>query len=87
MRFPRYRPRRLREHIGWRHLVQETTLAPTDFILPLFVTPGSGVRQEISSMPGQYHLSVDQVVEEGRRWRIWGFQPCCCLDCRREKMP
>lgn len=66
MRFPRYRPRRLREHVGWRHLVQETTLAPTDFILPLFVTPGSGVRQEISSMPGQYHLSVDQVVEEVR---------------------
>jgi porphobilinogen synthase len=66
MRFPQYRPRRLREQSGWRHLVQETRLAPTDFILPLFVTPGSGVRQEISSMPGQYHLSVDQVVEEVR---------------------
>jgi delta-aminolevulinic acid dehydratase/porphobilinogen synthase len=34
--------------------------------LPLFVVPGHGVRQEISSMPGQYHLSVDQTVEEAR---------------------
>jgi porphobilinogen synthase len=49
-----------------RHLVQETRLAPQDFILPLFVVPGQGVRQEISSMPGQYHLSVDQTVAAAR---------------------
>jgi porphobilinogen synthase len=64
MRFPRYRARRLREHAVLRHLVQETTLAPRDFILPLFIAPGRGVRQEISSLPGQYHLSVDQVAGE-----------------------
>jgi porphobilinogen synthase len=46
--------------------VQETTLAPSDFILPLFITPGRGVRQEIGSLPGQYRLSVDQAVEEAR---------------------
>jgi porphobilinogen synthase len=47
-------------------LVQETTLAPSDFILPLFAVPGQGVRQLITSLPGQYHLSVDQVAEEAR---------------------
>ncbi|MGQ4807909.1 Delta-aminolevulinic acid dehydratase [Candidatus Entotheonellaceae bacterium PAL068K] len=66
MQFPRYRARRLREREGWRRLVQETALAPSDFILPLFITPGQGVRQEISSLPGQYHLSVDQAVEEAK---------------------
>ena len=66
MQFPRYRARRLREHEGLRRLVQETTLTPSDFILPLFVVPGQGVRQEITSLPGQCHLSVDQVAEDAR---------------------
>ena len=66
MRFPTYRARRLRESTALRRLVQETRLAPSEFILPLFVVPGHGIRQEISSMPGQYHLSVDQTVEEAR---------------------
>jgi porphobilinogen synthase len=66
MRFPTYRARRLREHEVLRHMVQETRLAPQDFIYPLFVTPGRGVREEISSMPGNYHLSVDLVQEEVR---------------------
>ncbi len=66
MRFPNYRPRRLREHAALRQLVQETTLTPNDFILPLFITPGTNVRQEISSLQGQYHLSVDQATEEAR---------------------
>jgi porphobilinogen synthase len=64
MRFPTYRSRRLRERPALRHLVQETHLASHDFILPLFVVPGHGIRQEISSLPGQYHLSVDQTVAE-----------------------
>jgi porphobilinogen synthase len=66
MRFPKYRARRLRENGVLRQLVQETVLAPNDFILPLFVTPGREVRREIPSLPGQYHLSVDQVAEEVR---------------------
>jgi porphobilinogen synthase len=66
MRFPRYRARRLRSSERLRHLVQETTLTPNDFILPLFICPGRGIRQEITSLPGQYHLSVDQVAEEAR---------------------
>ena len=66
MQFPRYRARRLREREGLRRLVQETTLTPSDFILPLFVVPGQGVRQEITSVPGQCHLSVDQAAEDAR---------------------
>jgi porphobilinogen synthase len=67
MQFPTYRARRVREHEVLRHLVQETRLTRKDFILPLFVVPGHGVRQEIASLPGQSHLSVDQVAEEARQ--------------------
>jgi porphobilinogen synthase len=62
-----YRARRLRDAAALRRLVQETTLAPSDFILPLFVVPGRGVRHAIASMPGQDHLSVDQAAEEARQ--------------------
>jgi porphobilinogen synthase len=64
MAFPVHRKRRLRASEGMRALVRETKLAPTQFILPLFVVPGEGVRKEIGSMPGNYQLSTDQLVEE-----------------------
>jgi porphobilinogen synthase len=47
-----------------RALVRETRLHPSQFILPLFVCPGEGVRREISAMPGNYQLSIDQLVKE-----------------------
>lgn len=62
--FPSARPRRLRYQPLVRDLVRETTLDAGDFILPLFVRPGVGIRQEIRSMPGNYQLSVDRLVEE-----------------------
>ncbi|MCB8959826.1 MAG: porphobilinogen synthase [Ardenticatenales bacterium] len=58
------RPRRLRQSPAMRRLVRETLLTPADFIYPLFVQHGRGVRQEIPSMPGQYRLSVDQLAAE-----------------------
>ena len=61
--FPTVRARRLRYHPLVRDLVRETALSPHDFILPLFVRPGKGVRNEIASMPGNYQLSVDTLVE------------------------
>ncbi|HVR64854.1 MAG TPA: porphobilinogen synthase [Polyangia bacterium] len=64
MSFPETRPRRLRQLSAVRKLVRETTLAPDNFIYPLFVCPGKGVRKEISSLPGQFHLSVDTLAEE-----------------------
>ncbi|HUR53760.1 MAG TPA: porphobilinogen synthase, partial [Gemmataceae bacterium] len=62
--FPASRPRRLRYNPLVRDLVRETELSPRDFILPLFVRPGKGVRQEIGSMPGNHQLSVDTLIEE-----------------------
>jgi porphobilinogen synthase len=56
--------RRLRATEPLRHLVRETQLDPRDFILPLFTCPGEGVRREISSMPGNAQLSVDNLVKE-----------------------
>jgi len=56
--------RRSRATEALRRLVRETHLAPDDFILPLFACPGMGVRRTISSMPGNYQLSVDELVKE-----------------------
>ena len=63
-RFPSVRPRRLRGHPLLRDLVRETDLSAQDFILPLFVRPGRGVKKEIASMPGNHQLSVDRLAEE-----------------------
>jgi len=62
--FPVIRGRRIRYHPLVRSLVRETTLAVQNFILPLFVRPGYGIKKEIASMPGNYQLSVDQLVDE-----------------------
>ena len=64
MAFPTHRMRRLRASDALRKLVRETNLEPTDFILPLFTCPGEGVRRPISSMPGNFQLSPDQLVKE-----------------------
>jgi len=53
-------------------MVRETHLAPTDFIYPLFVCPGEGVRKEVSSMPGVFNLSVDQAVKEAAEAKALG---------------
>ena len=59
-----HRPRRLRRTDAIRSMVRETRLAPENFVLPLFVCPGTGVRREISSMPGVYNLSIDETTKE-----------------------
>ena len=64
MPFPIHRKRRLRVSEPMRRLVRETHLEPSQFILPLFVCPGEGVRRPISSMPGNFQLSVDELVKE-----------------------
>lgn len=64
--FPTVRMRRLRQSPALRRMVRETALSPDDFIYPLFVVHGRGVREEIPSMPGVYHLSLDTLVREVR---------------------
>ncbi|MBI4524988.1 MAG: porphobilinogen synthase [Deltaproteobacteria bacterium] len=64
MRFPDYRPRRLRKNEKLRELVRETTLTSGDLIYPLFVCPGKDHVQSVSSMPGVAQLSADRAVKE-----------------------
>lgn len=64
--FPIHRCRRLRKNEIIRRMVQETSLSPDDFIYPLFVTYGKGLKKEISSMPGCYQESVDLVAESAK---------------------
>jgi porphobilinogen synthase len=66
MSFPAQRPRRLRRNEALRGLVRETRLSPSGLVYPMFACPGSKVRTEISSMPGIYQQSADQIVEECR---------------------
>jgi porphobilinogen synthase len=72
MAFPIHRPRRLRRTEALRRMVRETELRPTDFIYPLFVVEGRGVRNPVPSMPGIDNLSVDLAVEEAKRARAVG---------------
>ena len=60
MYYPIFRPRRLRETETFRRMVRETHLTVDDLIMPFFVVHGRGVRREISSMPGNWQLSVDE---------------------------
>jgi porphobilinogen synthase len=64
MAHPIFRPRRLREKSLLRSMVRETTLAVDDLVYPLFVVHGRGIREPIAPMPGQYRLSVDELVKE-----------------------
>ncbi|MHB8927558.1 MAG: porphobilinogen synthase [Bacillota bacterium] len=64
MAFPTTRMRRLRAGEPIRRMVRETSLSPDDFIYPLFVTHGQGIRSEIGSMPGVFQLSIDELVKE-----------------------
>ncbi len=64
MAFPITRMRRLRKTENLRRMIRETKLSVDDFIFPLFVQHGEGLRQEIMSMPGNYRLSIDELVKE-----------------------
>ena len=67
------RPRRLRISAGMRDLVRETELSPRDFVYPIFVVPGEHIKEEIPSMPGCYHYSVDQVAALAREIAALGI--------------
>lgn len=60
------RPRRMRLNERIRSMVRETSVSVKDFVYPIFVVPGVNVKEEIASMPGCYHLSVDKAVEQAK---------------------
>ncbi|MCW5799865.1 MAG: porphobilinogen synthase [Nitrospira sp.] len=73
MAFPMQRMRRTRETEPLRRMVRETTLSPSDFIYPVFVTEGQGRREPISSMPGQCRVSIDLLVKEALEVKSLGI--------------
>jgi porphobilinogen synthase len=73
MSFPTQRPRRLRRSEALRGLVRETRLSTAGLVYPLFVCPGAKVRKEVSSMPGVFQQSADQIVEECREVEALGI--------------
>jgi porphobilinogen synthase len=73
MSFPVHRPRRLRKTELLRGLVRETRLSAASFIYPMFVCPGTNVRQEVSSMPGVFQQSADKIVEDCREVESLGI--------------
>ena len=79
------RPRRLRRNEAIRALVRETRLTPDDFVYPLFVCEGEGVRKEISSMPGCFNLSIDQLVREVEGARKTGVRSVILFGVPDEK--
>lgn len=71
-----YRGRRLRLNPSIRSLVRENRLSAEDFIYPIFVVEGIGIKEEIQSMPGQYHYSIDRLPELLDEMRSLGVQAC-----------
>ena len=69
--FPLRRNRRLRTSEAMRAMVRETLIAPSDFIVPLFVVEGKGIKDEIASMPGYYRLSLDKLQKEVKE--LWNL--------------
>src|SRR6185437_15977181 len=67
MAFPQMRMRRLRRREPLRALVRETAIDPGDFVYPLFLCPGEGIRREVGSMPGVFNVSVDEAVREAEQ--------------------
>ena len=85
MSFPAERPRRLRRSEALRNLVRETLLSTQGLVYPMFVCPGSKVRTEVSSMPGVYQQSVDQLVEECREVESLGVPAVILFGLPKQK--
>ena len=73
MQFPEYRARRLRKNENFRRLIRETKLSVDDLVYPLFAVTGKSVKKPITSMPGQFQLSVDNIAKEAQKARDLGI--------------
>ncbi len=87
MSFPTHRPRRLRRNEALRGLVRETRLSAAGLIYPMFVCPGQKVRQEVSSMPGVFQQSADEIVEECREVESLGIPGIILFGLPEKKDP
>jgi porphobilinogen synthase len=73
MQFPEYRARRLRKNENFRRLIRETKLSTDDLVYPLFVVGGKNFKKPISSMPGNFQMSADNIVKEVKKARELGI--------------
>lgn len=78
-------PTRLRKNSAIRNLIRETRLSMNDVIYPLFIVDGQGVKKEISSMKGQYHLSLDMLAAEVLELKEIGIRYLILLVCQMKK--
>jgi len=85
MTIPYYRPRRLRRNENIRRMVRETALSASDFIYPLFVTEGKNIKNPIASMPGNYQLSIDNLITEVREVKDLGIPAIILFGIPAEK--
>ncbi len=85
--FPTVRMRRLRHNATLREMLRTTRLEPRRLIQPLFVRPGKGIRQPITSMPGIYQLSVDEAVREARELASKGVMGVILFGIPADKDP
>src|SRR6476620_10255984 len=83
--FPTTRLRRMRKSAVIREMFRETSLHASDFIYPLFIVEGQNVKKEISSMPGQYQMSVDNVLRECEELRDLGIASVLLFGIPAEK--
>ena len=81
-----HRPRRLRVNSSIRNMVQETLLTPHDFVLPLFIREGQGIKEPISSLPGVYRLSPDQALITAKEAYALGIQAVVFFPAIEEKL-
>ena len=85
--FPDLRLRRVREHEPLRKMIRETTLAPSNFIYPMFVTHGQGLRQPIEPMPGCFNFSIDQLTQDVAEAAALGIPGILLFGLPAEKDP
>ncbi len=85
--FPDLRMRRLRGQPAIRNMARETRLSPAEFVYPMFVAHGEGLRKPIEPMPGCYHFSIDQLTEEVGEVANLGIPAVLLFGLPREKDP
>jgi len=73
MQFPLYRPKRLRQNENFRRLIRETRLSVDDLIMPFFVREGKNIKKPIASLPGNFQLSVDNLIKEVKETAALGI--------------
>ncbi|MCM8789752.1 MAG: porphobilinogen synthase, partial [Candidatus Omnitrophica bacterium] len=85
MQYPAYRPRRLRQNENFRSLICETNLTVNNLIAPLFVKQGRNLKIPIPSMPGQFQLSIDNLLKEVKEIKALGIPAVLLFGIPEEK--